>query len=63
MPTAGNEITFRVDGEGILIGVDNGDPQSYEDYSERRSCFLSDFCLIDYLRPASRVANGNATSR
>jgi beta-galactosidase len=32
VPNANNEITFQVEGEGKLIGVDNGDPASHEDY-------------------------------
>jgi beta-galactosidase len=39
-PVAGNEITFNLQGEGKLIGVDNGDPQSHEDYkANRRKAF------------------------
>jgi len=30
--TAGNEVTFEIHGEGRLIGVDNGDPLSHEDF-------------------------------
>lgn len=32
VPTANNEVTFELEGEGNLIGVDNGDPGSHEDY-------------------------------
>jgi beta-galactosidase len=32
VPTANQEIAFVVEGEGKLIGLDNGDPQSHEDY-------------------------------
>ncbi|MGB2624347.1 MAG: glycoside hydrolase family 2 TIM barrel-domain containing protein [Candidatus Acidiferrum sp.] len=40
MPIADNEITFAVEGEATLIGVDNGNPQSHEDYkSNRRKAF------------------------
>jgi beta-galactosidase len=30
VPTAGNEITFKLDGPGRIIGVGNGDPSSHE---------------------------------
>ena len=30
VPTAGNEVHFRVDGPGAIIGVGNGDPSSHE---------------------------------
>ena len=32
MPTADNEVTFEIQGEGKIIGVDNGNPASHEDY-------------------------------
>jgi beta-galactosidase len=32
VPTAANEIAFALEGEGRLIGVDNGDPFSHEDF-------------------------------
>jgi beta-galactosidase len=32
VPAAENEITFDVQGEGKLIGVDNGNPQSHDSY-------------------------------
>ncbi|HEY1806188.1 MAG TPA: glycoside hydrolase family 2 TIM barrel-domain containing protein [Terracidiphilus sp.] len=39
-PTAMNQVTFTVEGEGKLIGVDNGDPSSHEDFkSDRRRAF------------------------
>ena len=40
VPTAGNEISFRVTGNGRLIGVGNGDPSSHEsDHGTTRSAF------------------------
>jgi len=40
VPDANNEITFALEGEGKLIGVDSGDPASHEDYrSNRRRSF------------------------
>jgi beta-galactosidase len=32
VPAAENEITFDVQGEGMLIGVDNGNPQRHDSY-------------------------------
>ncbi|MEO8370409.1 MAG: glycoside hydrolase family 2 TIM barrel-domain containing protein [Candidatus Solibacter sp.] len=40
VPTAANEVELPVTGEGKLIGFDNGDPQSHEDYkAPRRKAF------------------------
>ena len=40
LPTADNMITFKVTGEGALIGVGNGDPNCHEsDKEPRRSLF------------------------
>ena len=40
IPTAGNMITFKITGEGALIGVGNGDPNCQESEKEpRRSLF------------------------
>jgi beta-galactosidase len=40
VPTADNEVTFEIEGAGSLLGTDNGDPASHEDYkSNRRKAF------------------------
>ena len=40
VPTAGNQVTFKVEGPGEIIGVGNGDPSSHEaDKAEKRSAF------------------------
>jgi beta-galactosidase len=40
VPTADNEITFEVQGAGSLLGTDNGNPASHEDFkSNRRKAF------------------------
>jgi beta-galactosidase len=40
MPIASNEVTFKVDGPGRLIGVGNGDPSCHEpDKADKRSAF------------------------
>jgi beta-galactosidase len=45
VPTANNEIAFEVLGEGKLIGVDNGDPYSHEDYKGNRRTAFNGLCL------------------
>jgi beta-galactosidase len=45
VPVAGNEVAFDVQGEGKLIGVDNGDPQSHEDYKASRRKAFNGMCL------------------
>jgi beta-galactosidase len=45
VPIADNEVTFRVSGEGKLIGVGNGDPTSHEsDKGTSRKAFCG-FCM------------------
>ena len=40
VPTATNEVQFRLEGPGEIIGVGNGDPSSHEaDHGERRRAF------------------------
>jgi beta-galactosidase len=40
VPTASNEISFRIEGPGRLIGVGNGDPSCHEpDKGDKRSAF------------------------
>jgi len=45
VPEADNEITFAIQGEGKLIGVDNGDPQSHEDFKSNRRRSFHGLCL------------------
>ena len=45
VPDADNAVTFDVDGEGILIGVDNGDPRSHENYKSNRRKAFHGMCL------------------
>ena len=41
VPTAGNMLTFSVDGPGKVIGVGNGDPSCHEpDKASQRSAFM-----------------------
>jgi beta-galactosidase len=45
VPTADHEVAFVVEGEGKLIGLDNGDPQSHEDYKGARRKAFNGLCL------------------
>jgi beta-galactosidase len=45
VPAADNEIAFVVEGEGKLIGLDTGDPQSHEDYKASRRKAFNGMCL------------------
>jgi beta-galactosidase len=45
VPTADNEIAFEIQGEGKLIGVDNGDPLSHEDYKANHRKAFNGLCL------------------
>jgi beta-galactosidase len=44
-PTASNEVTFEIEGEGRILGLDNGDPQSHEDYRSPRRKAFNGLCL------------------
>jgi beta-galactosidase len=45
VPTAKSEITFNVEGDGLLLGVDNGDPRSHADYRSSRRQAFNGLCL------------------
>jgi beta-galactosidase len=45
VPMAENEIQFAIEGEGRLIGVDNGNPQSHDSYKADRCKAFSGMCL------------------
>lgn len=45
VPGADDEVTFSVEGEGILIGVDNGNPRSHEDFKSNRRRAFNGLCL------------------
>ena len=45
VPVADNEITFEMEGQGSLIGVDNGDTQSHEDCKSNRRKAFNGLCL------------------
>jgi len=45
VPTADNEVSFEILGEGKLIGLDNGNPQSHEDFMSNRRKAFNGLCL------------------
>ena len=44
-PTAENEVDFEIQGEGTLIGLDNGNPMSHEDFKGSRRRAFNGLCL------------------
>src|SRR6266498_778921 len=63
VPDAENEITFEIQGEGKLLGLDNGNPESHEDYkSKHRRCFQGLCLAIVQSGPRSGKIGVNATS-
>jgi beta-galactosidase len=45
VPTADNEVTFEIEGAGSLLGTDNGDPASHENYRSNRRKAFNGLCL------------------
>lgn len=45
VPVADNEVTFEIQGEGKIIGLDNGDPMSHEDFKGSRRKVFNGLCL------------------
>lgn len=45
VPTADNEVTFEIEGAGLLLGTDNGDPASHEDFKSKRRKAFNGLCL------------------
>ncbi len=45
VPVADNEVVFEIQGEGKLIGVDNGDPASHDAYKINRRKAFNGLCL------------------
>jgi beta-galactosidase len=46
VPVADNEVCFAIHGEGKIIGVDNGNPLSHEDFKSNRRQAFNGLCLI-----------------
>jgi beta-galactosidase len=45
VPAAENEVTFDLEGDGVLLGVDNGNPASHEDFKSNRRKAFNGLCL------------------
>jgi beta-galactosidase len=45
VPTANHAVTLQVHGEGRLLGMDNGDPESHEDYKSPQHSAFNGLCL------------------
>jgi beta-galactosidase len=45
VPTADNQVTFEIAGAGLLLGTDNGNPASHEDYQSNRRKAFNGLCL------------------
>lgn len=45
VPTAENEVAFEIQGDGKLIGLDNGNPLSHEDFKGNRRMAFNGLCL------------------
>jgi beta-galactosidase len=45
VPIAGNSIAFDLEGEGKIVGVDNGDPRSHEDFKAKQRRAFNGMCL------------------
>ena len=45
VPVAESEVTFDLEGEGLLLGVDNGNPASHEGYKSNRRRAFNGLCL------------------
>ena len=45
VPVADNLVTFGIEGEGSLVGVDNGDPRSHEDFKAKQRKAFNGLCL------------------
>ncbi len=60
-PLAGNEVFFDIEGEGMLIGVDNGDPRSHEDYKSTRTKAFHGLCLA-IVQSTSRAGSIRVTA-
>jgi beta-galactosidase len=46
VPTADNLITFSIEGEGEIIGVDNGDPKDHDSYKTSQRRAFNGLCFV-----------------
>ena len=45
VPTSNNLVTFSIEGEGKLIGVDNGNPQDHNSYKINKRNAFNGLCF------------------
>lgn len=45
VPTADNEVTFEIEGAGCIVGTDNGNPASHDDYKSKLRKAFNGLCL------------------
>jgi beta-galactosidase len=64
VPVADNEVAFEIQGEGKIIGLDNGNPVSHEDFKGKRRKAFNGLCLaiVQSTAKAGRIQL-TATSR
>ncbi|RTE11252.1 beta-galactosidase GalA [Paenibacillus whitsoniae] len=46
VPTADNEVVFTLEGDGVILGVGNGNPSSHESDKGRRRRAFNGHCLV-----------------
>ncbi len=56
VPTADDEITFSIEGEGRILGVDNGRPDSHESYQGRKRKAFNGLALA-ILQPTGQAGS------
>jgi beta-galactosidase len=61
-PTADNLVNFDVEGEGRLIGVDNGDPASHEPFQTMQRKAFNGLCLA-IVQAGKRAGTVRVTAR
>jgi beta-galactosidase len=54
VPHADSTVTFEIEGQGVLIGVDNGDPLSHENYKSNLRKAFHGLCLAIVQSTASQ---------
>jgi beta-galactosidase len=54
VPMADNAITFEVEGEGKIIGLDNGNPLSHESFKAKQRTAFNGLCLAIVQSTSSR---------
>jgi beta-galactosidase len=61
VPTADNPVSFSLEGDGMLIGVDNGDPASHESYQASSRKAFHGLCLA-IVRSTGKVGHIRVTA-